>query len=129
MMAHADFDFWEVEAGRCLSVPSHQSPINLFIFQKTYAFIFFIFGCAGSLLLHWVFSGCSNWGPLFVTTHKLLITMASLVAEQKHRGFSSCALSCGGSVVVVHGFSCHIASGIFPKQGLNLYPLHWQVDS
>ena len=76
-----------------------------------------------------MFSGCSKWGLLFVTTRKLLITMASLVAEQKHRGFSSCALNCGGSVVVVHGFSCHIASGIFPEQGLNLYPLHWQVDS
>ena len=51
-MAHANFDFWEAEAGRHLSVPSHQSPVKLLIFQKTYAFIFFIFGYAGSLLLH-----------------------------------------------------------------------------
>ena len=30
-----------------------------------------------------------------------------------------------GSAVVVHGFSCFVACGIFPDQGLNLCPLHW----
>ena len=34
-----------------------------------------------------------------------------------------------GSVVVVHGFSCSVACGIFPDQGSNLCPLHWQADS
>ena len=34
-----------------------------------------------------------------------------------------------GSVVVVHGFSDHVACGIFPDQGLNLCLLRWQVDS
>ena len=34
-----------------------------------------------------------------------------------------------GSVVVMHGLSCSTACGIFPHQGSNLYPLHWQVDS
>ena len=28
-----------------------------------------------------------------------------------------------------HGFSCPKARGVFPDQGLNLCPLHWQVDS
>ena len=36
---------------------------------------------------------------------------------------------CAGSVVVVHGFSCFTACVIFPDQGSNLCPLHWQVDS
>ena len=36
---------------------------------------------------------------------------------------------CTGSVVVVHGLSCSAACGIFPDQGLNLCPLHWQADS
>ena len=34
-----------------------------------------------------------------------------------------------GSVVVAHGPSCFAACGIFPDQGSNPYPLHWQADS
>ena len=34
-----------------------------------------------------------------------------------------------GSVVVAHGSSCSAASGIFPDQGSNPCPLHWQADS
>ena len=34
-----------------------------------------------------------------------------------------------GSAVVAHGLSCSVACGIFPDQGSNPCPLHWQVDS
>ena len=34
-----------------------------------------------------------------------------------------------GSVVVAHGLSCSAACGIFPDQGANPCPLHWQADS
>ena len=34
-----------------------------------------------------------------------------------------------GSVVVAHGLSCPAACGIFPDQGSNPCPLHWQADS
>ena len=34
-----------------------------------------------------------------------------------------------GSVVVAHGPSCCAACGIFPDQGSNPCPLHWQADS
>ena len=34
-----------------------------------------------------------------------------------------------GSVVVAHGLSCSAARGIFPDQGSNPCPLHWQADS
>ena len=34
-----------------------------------------------------------------------------------------------GSVVVAHGPSCSAACGVFPDQGLNPCPLHWQSDS
>ena len=37
--------------------------------------------------------------------------------------------SCAGSVVVAHGPSCSAACGIFPDQGSNPCPLHWQADS
>ena len=34
-----------------------------------------------------------------------------------------------GSVIVAHGSSCSAACGIFPDQGSNPCPLHWQADS
>ena len=37
--------------------------------------------------------------------------------------------TCAGSVVVAHGPSCSAARGIFPDQGSNPCPLHWQADS
>ena len=36
---------------------------------------------------------------------------------------------CAGSVVVAHRPSSSVACGIFPDQGSNPYPLHWQADS
>ena len=36
---------------------------------------------------------------------------------------------CASSVIVAHGPSCSVACGIFPDQGLNPCPLHWQADS
>ena len=38
-------------------------------------------------------------------------------------------LQSAGSVVVVHGLSCSAACEIFPDQGSNPCPLHWQTDS
>ena len=34
-----------------------------------------------------------------------------------------------GSAAVAHGPSCSAACGIFPDQGSNPCPLHWQADS
>ena len=34
-----------------------------------------------------------------------------------------------GSVIVAHGPSCSAVCGIFPDQGSNPCPLHWQADS
>ena len=50
------------------------------------------------------------------------------------KGFNGCSTgltSCStwASVVVAHGFSCSVACGIFPDQGSNPCPLHWQADS
>ena len=36
---------------------------------------------------------------------------------------------CAGSVIVAHRPSCSAACGIFPDQGSNPCPLHWQADS
>ena len=38
-------------------------------------------------------------------------------------------LQSAGSAVVEHRLSCSVACGIFPHQGSNPCPLHWQADS
>ena len=61
-----------------------------------------------------------------------------LVAASGGHSSSRCAglsllrpllLRSAGSVIVAHGPSCSVACGIFPDQGSNPCPLHWQVDS
>ena len=67
----------------------------------------------------------------------------SLVAASRRHSSSQCAglslsrplllQSTGsrraGSVIVAHGPSCSAACGIFPDQGSNPRPRHWQADS
>ena len=67
------------------------------------------------------FSSCGKRGPLFLAVRGPLTIAASLVAE--HR------LQNAGSVVVAHGPRCSAACGIFPEQGSNPCPRHWQADS
>ena len=43
--------------------------------------------------------------------------------------FQSTGSRRAGSVTVAHGSSCSTARGIFPDQGSNPCPLHWQADS
>ena len=61
-------------------------------------------------------------GATLVVVHRLLLAVASLVAE--HRLWPM------GSVVVAYKLSCAEACGIFLDQGSsNLCPLHYKVDS
>ena len=39
------------------------------------------------------------------------------------------ALQSTVSAAGVHGLSCPMACGVFPSQGWNPCPLHWQADS
>ena len=64
----------------------------------------------------------ASGGYSLVLVHGLLIAVASLGAEHGLSGVRT-------SVVVVHGLSHPVACGILPDQGLNPYPLHWQVDA
>ena len=74
------------------------------------------------------FSSCGERGLLFVVVRGLLIAVASLVEHGlQARGLQQ--MWCAGSVVWAHGLSCSAACGIFPDQGSNPCPLHWQADS
>ena len=62
------------------------------------------------------FSSCGMRGPLFIAVRGPL----KLRSTGSRRA---------GSVIVAHGPSCSAACGIFPDQGSNPCPLHWQADS
>ena len=57
--------------------------------------------------------------PLFIAVRGPLTIVASRCGGSRR----------AGSVVVAHGPSCSAACGIFPDQGSNPRPLHWQADS
>ena len=98
------------------------SSLQTFIYLK---FIYLFLAALGLRCCAQAFSICSERGYSLVEGCRLLSPCwASLVVEQ--------ALECLGSVVVVDGFSCPTACGIFPDQGLNPCPLadssplyHW----
>ena len=121
--------------------PEQYLELKKHFLKNKFIFYLFIFGCVGSLLLRRAFSSCSEQGLLFVVLRGLLTAVASLVVEH---GLQACVLQqlwFMGSVVVVHGLQsagsvvvgqgpcCSSACGIFPDQGLNPCPLHWQADS
>ena len=74
-----------------------------------------------------------NGGYSLGVAYGLLIAVASLVEAQTLRMQASVIaawrIQSAGSVVVAHGLSCSAAYRIFPDQGSNPHPLHWQVDS
>ena len=101
-----------------------------------------------SLSLYWVFVAVPGLSPVaasggcfLVAVRRLIIAVASLVAEPRLQGMrASVVAACGSvvaahglqstaSVVVVHGPSCPVACGIFPDQGSNPCLLHQQPDS
>ena len=62
------------------------------------------------------FSSCGKWGSLFIAVCGPLLLRSTGSRRP-------------GSVAVAHGPSCSVACGIFPDQGSNPCPLHWQADS
>ena len=113
----------------------------LFFFNKFIYFIYLFLAALGLRCCVRAFSGCSEWGLLFVAVRELLSAVASFVAEHRlqARGLQQLwrtgsvvvvrGLQSTGSVVVAHGLSCSAACGIFPDQGSNPCTLHCQADS
>ena len=68
------------------------------------------------------FSSSDKRGPLFI----MVCGPPHLLQPLLLRSTGS---RCAGSIIVAHGPSCSAAYGIFPDQGSNPCPLHWQADS
>ena len=128
------FIFFLVKVNCCLStyIFSERNIIDCYSLlaqtQSSYPFdFFFFFGCVGSLLLHTGFLQLQQAGA---TLHCSAVSCCGAWAlGMRASVVVACGLQSTGSVVVVHGLSCFTACGIFPDQGSNPCPLHWQADS
>ena len=104
--------------------PGHENrlfkkKINLFVCL----FVCLFLAALGLRCCVQAFSSCGERG---------LGTLCCGVQASHCSGFSCCgarALGARASVVVAHGLSCSMTCGIFPDQGSNPCPLHWQADS
>ena len=67
------------------------------------------------------FSSCGKWGHSSSRCTGLSLSRPLLLRSTGSRR--------AGSAIVAHGPSCSMACGIFPVQGSNPCPLHWQADS
>ena len=91
-----------------------------FFFKFIYLFIYF--------WLCWVFVSVRGLSPVAASGGHSSSRCAGLSLSRPLllRGTGSRRAD---SVIVAHGPSCSAACGIFPDQGLNPCPLHWQADS
>ena len=89
----------------------------------------FIFACTTSLLLCVGLLQLEQAGATLCQGVRASHCVASLVSEHRLQACGLWQLWHTSSVVVAPGFSCSMACVIFLYQGLNLCPLHWQVDS
>ena len=102
--------------------------ISSFFFYNTVWFFFNFIYLFIYLWLCWVFVSVRGLS---------LVTASGGHSSSRCAGLSlswplllrSTGSKCAGSVVVAHGPSCSAACGIFPDQGSNPCPLHWQADS
>ena len=105
--------------------------------NKSKTSVFGVLGCAGSSLLHGLFSSCRGEGRSLVGVCRLLIAEASLVAEHRLQGSrASCGLGSCAWHALEHWFSSRgaradLPRGLWdlPRSGSNPRLLHWQVDS
>ena len=91
-----------------------------FFFKFIYLFIYF--------WLCWVFVSVRGL-PLVAASGVHSSSRCAGLSLSRPLLLQSTSSRCAGSVVVAHRLSCSAACGIFPDQGPNPCPLHWQADS
>ena len=67
-------------------------------------------GCAGSSLLHVLFSRAKDWGSLSSVVRGLHIALSSLVAEYGLSGAQASEVKKGGLVVAAWALQCWLSS-------------------
>ena len=94
----------------------------LFYFYLFFLIIYLFMAVLGLRFSARAFSSCGKRGPLFIAVRgpPTIAAPPPLQSTGSRRA---------GSVVVAHGPSRSTARGIFPDQGSNPCPLHWQADS
>ena len=70
---------------------------------------------------------CCEW--IVVVTRRGYSRVAVCRLLNAGPSVATLGLQSTGSIVAAPGLSCSRACGIFPDQGSNLHPLHWQADS
>ena len=96
--------------GVILTFKSYYLRINFFF--KFLRFIYLFLAVLGLRFCAWAFSGCGEWGPLFITVRGPLTVAASLVAE--HR-LQTCRLStCGSRAQLLRGMRDPPRPGLEP---------------
>ena len=96
--------------------------------QIFYFFFFFNFIYLFYLWLCWVFISVRGPSPVAASGGHPSSRCAGLSLSWPLLLWSTGSGSTG-SVIVAHGPSWSVACGIFPDQGSNPCPLHWQADS
>ena len=98
----------------------YSSPLPNFK-NKFISFIYLFLATLGLCCWAWAFSGWGEWGLLCCGARA---SDCSCFSHCRARSLGAWALG-----VVACGISCSMACGIFPDQGSNPCPLHWQADS
>ena len=102
------------------TLPNSLISSSSFFFFNYYLFIYF--------WLCWVFISVRGLSPVVARGVHSSSRCAGLLLSWPLLLWSTSSRR-ADSVVVAHGLSCSTACGIFPDQGLNPCPLHWQMDS
>ena len=100
--------------------------IHFFFFLKKISFFFF--SSLIYLRLCWVLVSVRGLSPVAANGGHSSSRCAGLSLSRPLL-FQSTGSRCTGSAIVAHGPSRSAACGIFPDQGSNPWPLHWQADS
>ena len=110
--------FWLWTFIKCIQIWAFLSTFSFF----TYFWLHAVFLASRGLSL---VATSRGYSPAVV--HGLLNAVASLRSTWASVVPAS-GLHSTGSVVVAHELSCPAVCGIFPDQGLNVHPWHWQED-
>ena len=103
-------------------------PLLFFVIIYIYIYIYFFFLLFIYLWLCWVFVSVRGLSPV-VASRGHSSSRCTGLSLSRPLLLRSTGSRRAGSVIVAHRPTCSMACGIFPDQGSNPCPLHWQADS